>query len=113
MQKFFQHLKGDRGIWLIIAVLTLISVLAVYTSTSGLAFQKKDGDTEYYLLKHMALMALSLLLMYFIHKIDYRAFARFANVLMIISGLLLLYTLVQGRQAEVLVAKAQQISGTH
>ncbi|MFO0486282.1 MAG: FtsW/RodA/SpoVE family cell cycle protein, partial [Sphingobacteriia bacterium] len=101
MQVFTYHLKGDRGIWLIIALLTLISVLAVYTSTSGLAFQQREGSTEYYLLKHVALMALGLLMMFLVHRIDYRAFARFANLLLAISALLLFYTLFQGQAAEV------------
>jgi cell division protein FtsW len=95
------YLRGDRGIWLIIALLTLVSVLAVYSTTGALAFRRQDGDTEHYLLRHMLFLALGLFLIYLVHKIDYKTFARFANVFMVISALLLLYTLLQGAQAEV------------
>ncbi|MBX3102691.1 MAG: FtsW/RodA/SpoVE family cell cycle protein [Bacteroidetes bacterium] len=100
-QSVQQYLRGDRGIWLIIALLTLVSVLAVYSTTGALAFRRQDGDTEYYLFRHIIFICLGLLLIYFVHKIDYRLFARFANLLMVISGLLLVYTLLQGAQAEV------------
>ena len=50
------YVKGDK--WLLIAVgfLTVLSVLAVYSSTSALAYQKMHGDTSYYLFRHFGML---------------------------------------------------------
>ena len=46
-------------LWLTIFLISLISLLAVYSSTSALAFKFKGGATEYYLVKHFVLLGLS------------------------------------------------------
>ena len=50
------YAKGDRTIWIVVLLLTLLSVLAVYTSTGTLAYAKQGGDTEHYLIKHTVLV---------------------------------------------------------
>ena len=44
--------KGDRYIWLVVFVLSVFSILAVYSSTETLAYKSAGGNTEYYLIKH-------------------------------------------------------------
>ena len=41
-----KNLKGDRGIWAIVACLLLASVLAVYSSTGTIAFKYNGGHAE-------------------------------------------------------------------
>ena len=49
--------KGDKVIWAIVIVLTLISLLVVYSSTGSLAY-KYSKSTESYLFKQFAFIIL-------------------------------------------------------
>ncbi|MBK8805850.1 MAG: FtsW/RodA/SpoVE family cell cycle protein [Bacteroidales bacterium] len=84
--------KGDKVIWRIIIALMLISVLSVYSSISLLAIQQKDGNTTFYIIKHMIIVGISLGIIYFFHKIDYRVYFKLAKVILISSIPLLLLT---------------------
>jgi len=88
--------KGDKVIWAIVVILSLVSVLAVYSSTGSLAYRMQQGDTEYYLFKQFAVLALGLLIIYFSHRVNYTVYSRIALLLFLISIPLLFYTLVFG-----------------
>jgi cell division protein FtsW len=83
--------KGDRVIWGIVVILTLISLLVVYSSTGSLAY-KYSKSTESYLFKQFAFIILGLLVIYFAHRVNYTLYARAAKILFIISIPLLIYT---------------------
>ncbi len=89
-------IQGDRWIWLIVILLSLVSLLAVYSSTGTLAYRYHAGNTEYYLLKHFSLLALGLLIMYIAHLADYRIYSRVAQLLLLLSIPLLIVTLLLG-----------------
>src|ERR1700759_3565733 len=95
MNRILDNTKGDRWIWVIVILLSLISLLAVYSSTGTLAYKKGVG-VESILMKHVAMMLGGLGLMYISHKLDYRYYAGISKLLMIITIPLLLYTLVFG-----------------
>jgi cell division protein FtsW len=90
------HLKGDKTIWLIVGILTVISLLVVYSSTGTLAYKARGGNTEYYLIKHGSLAVIGLVLMYFVHHLPFRYFSRVAQIGLWFSVPLLVYTLVKG-----------------
>ncbi len=90
------HLRGDRQIWLILLLLSLISVIVVYSSVSALAYRKTDGNTEYYLFKHAGLLLAGLFFTFIVHKINIVEYAGIAKVLLWLTPLLLLYTLFRG-----------------
>lgn len=89
-------IKGDKVIWGVVIILSVFSILAVYSSTTTLAYRFKQGNTEYYLLKHMSILFFGFFLMYLAHKIKYVYYARISQLALIISIPLLLYTLVFG-----------------
>ncbi|MFN3529265.1 MAG: FtsW/RodA/SpoVE family cell cycle protein [Bacteroidia bacterium] len=89
-------LRGDRTIWLIVGILTLASMLVVYSSTGTLAYKARGGNTEYFLIKHSALAVFGLIVMYFVHHLPYRYFSRIAQILLFLSIPLLVYTLIKG-----------------
>lgn len=95
MNRILDNTKGDRWIWLIVIMLSAISLLAVYSSTGTLAFKRGVG-VESILMKHLAMVVGGIALMYFSHKVDYRYYAGISKLLMIITIPLLLYTLVFG-----------------
>jgi len=96
IEYIFSKTRGDKFIWLTVLFFTLISMLAVYSSTGSLAFKMQDGNTEYYLLKHFLTFGFGLLLMYFAHRINYKFYSRVAQILLIVSIPLLIYTLFFG-----------------
>ncbi|WP_299251146.1 FtsW/RodA/SpoVE family cell cycle protein [uncultured Cytophaga sp.] len=91
-----ENLKGDPFIWAIIMFLSLISVAVVYSASSSLAFQKKDGDTLYYLIKHGGLIIGSLILVWLAHKVDYKYYSRLSRFALIISVPILVFTFIMG-----------------
>ncbi|MGB3849619.1 MAG: FtsW/RodA/SpoVE family cell cycle protein [Tunicatimonas sp.] len=87
-----KYLKGDPVIWFVVLALSALGVLVVYSAASSLAYRVRGGNTEYYLFKHTSLLLLSLLAMWFTHRVDYRYFARISTLALILSVPLLLYT---------------------
>ncbi|HMJ48185.1 MAG TPA: putative peptidoglycan glycosyltransferase FtsW [Ferruginibacter sp.] len=89
--------RGDRVIWAIVIILTLASLLLVYSSTGSLAY-KMSKSTESYLFKQFAFIILGLIVIYWAHRINYTIYSRVALVLFLVSIPLLLYTLFFGVQ---------------
>jgi len=96
MRKFLQNLKGDKVIWAVVLLLSVFSVLAVYSSTGTLAYRNKSGNTEYYLIKHLFILVLGLVLMYIAHQIRYTLYAKFSFIAIFAAVCLLGYTLFFG-----------------
>lgn len=95
IQAILNQTKGDRWIWLIIILLSLISVLAVYSATGTLAYKRGVGS-ESLMFKHFLFIVLGFVLIYFAHLLDYRYYAGISKILMVVTIPLLLYTLVFG-----------------
>lgn len=93
-----KRLHGDKMIWIVIFLISLVSLLAIYSSTSALAFRSQGGNTEYYVLRHLVLLGLGFVVMFAVHHINYRIFARISNALLLMTIPLLLYTLLQGSE---------------
>ena len=89
--------RGDRVIWAIVVILTIASLLLVYSSTGSLAY-RMSKSTESYLFKQFAFIMLGLMVIYFAHRINYTIYSRVALILFLVSIPLLLYTLLFGVQ---------------
>ena len=50
--------RGDKVIWALVLLLVLVSLLAVYSATGSLAYKKYKGNTEVYLFKQIAFIAI-------------------------------------------------------
>lgn len=96
MRELFSNIHGDKKIWLLSCVLGLISILAVYSSVSALAFKRSDGLPEQIILKHVIIMGVGFVLMYFIHKVKFTYFSKLSVLFMWVSAGLLLLTLIKG-----------------
>ena len=93
--KFFNRTKGDKVIWAIVILLTLVSILVVYSSVGSLAY-KMNRSTESYLFKQIAFIVLGVLIIYFAHRVNYTIYSRVATILFLLSIPLLFYTLKFG-----------------
>lgn len=88
--------RGDKYIWGIVLLLSLISILVVYSATGSLAYKMYRGNTSIYLFKQVSFTMLGLMVIYFLHRINYTIFSRIAALLFWISIPLLIYTLFFG-----------------
>jgi cell division protein FtsW len=97
--KLFNYLKGDKVIWAIMFLLSLLSILVVYSAVVTLAHKFKQGNTEYYLVKHFVIIALGFGLAYLFHKIKYTVFSKVAQVGFFLCMPLLVFTYLKGVSA--------------
>ncbi len=96
MQNIFRYIKGDKVIWSVVLLLSIFSLLAVYSSTGTLAYRYQGGNTEYYMLKHLIILFLGLFFMYLAHKIKYIYYSPLFKLALIIAIPLLFVTLFYG-----------------
>ncbi len=89
--------KGDRWIWIIILLLSMISIMAVYSATGAIAYKKGVSVERYLLFKHVIFVVLGVVMIYVAHLLDYRYYAGISKILMIVTVPLLVYTLVFGQ----------------
>jgi cell division protein FtsW len=95
MQKYLSQVKGDKVLWAIVLVLSLFSLLAVFSATGSLAY-RMDKNPSYYMVKQLGVLVLGLYIIYRVHKINYTRFAAWSVILYFLSLPLLVYTLFFG-----------------
>lgn len=96
INSLLERTKGDRWIWLIIIMLSMISIMAVYSATGTIAYKKGVAVEKYLLYKHVIFVLLGISMIYISHLLDYKYYAGISKVLMIITIPLLIYTLIFG-----------------
>jgi cell division protein FtsW len=96
VEQLLNRTKGDRIIWGVVIVLSLVSLMAVYSSTGSLAYRMYKGHTEIYLVKQLGVLLAGLGIIYLAHKVNYTIYSNIAVLLFAISIPLLLYTLFFG-----------------
>ncbi len=95
MAKRFKKLHGDQIIWLVILLLALISIIAVYSSSSSLAY-KNDTTTFAYLFKQMAYVLIGFTGLLICYRIPLKWYRMGSLILLLISAALLLYIVFKG-----------------
>jgi cell division protein FtsW len=95
VRRIFQHIKGDRTIWALVAILALFSFMPVYSASANLV-SIVGGSTLGYLIKHVVLLLMGFAIIYAVHKIPYRYFSGGSVLLLPIVFFLLIFTLAQG-----------------
>ncbi len=95
MEQLLNRTKGDKVIWGVVIVLSLISLMAVYSSTSSLAYRMHKHN-EMYLVKQLGVLLAGLVIIYFSHKVNYTVYSNIAILLFAISIPLLIFTLFYG-----------------
>jgi cell division protein FtsW len=91
-----QKTRGDKVIWALVLLLGLVSLLIVYSATGSLAYKMYKGNTEVYLFKQIAFIAIGFVIIYFAHRVNYTIYSKVAKILYLLSVPLLLYTLFFG-----------------
>ncbi len=91
-----QRTRGDKYIWGLVLLLSLISILVVYSATGSLAYKMYRGNTSFYLFKQIIFTLIGLLVVFALHRVNYTVFSRVATILFVLSVPLLIYTLFFG-----------------
>ena len=91
-----QRTRGDKYIWGLVLLLSLISILVVYSATGSLAYKMYRGNTSFYLFKQIVFTLIGLLVVFGLHRVNYTVFSRVATILFILAVPLLIYTLFFG-----------------
>lgn len=85
--------------WLIVALLSLFSLLIVYSTSGSEAYKfNATHDTEYYLVRQLVFIGSGLMLMYTAYKLHYMVYAKLAPIMMVIAVPLLVYTALFGEK---------------
>ncbi|MCA0430694.1 MAG: FtsW/RodA/SpoVE family cell cycle protein [Bacteroidetes bacterium] len=95
----FNYLKGDKVVWAIMFLLSLLSILVVYSAVVTLAHKFQQGKSEFYLLKQFIFVCIGFLVAYLVHKLKYTLFSRISQIGFLICIPLLIYTLAKGVSA--------------
>ncbi|PQJ80725.1 FtsW/RodA/SpoVE family cell cycle protein [Polaribacter porphyrae] len=96
MKTIFQHIKGDKTIWAIVAILAILSFMPVYSASTNLVYVVGSGSTLGHLAKHIMLLLMGFGIIYGVHKIPYRYFSGGSVLMLPIVIVLLIVTLSQG-----------------
>ena len=91
-----KYIQGDKVIWVLAIMLSVVSLLAIYSSTGSLAWLQRNGNTEYYLVKQLITVFLGLFFMLLVHRSRYQYFSFSGLILFYISIPLLIATLLWG-----------------
>jgi cell division protein FtsW len=94
----YYNLKGDKIIWMIVALLGVFSILAVYSAVGSMAYKVRGGNTEYYLIQQIVFISLGLGLTYICYLLHYMQYSKLAPLLLIITIPLLIYTVGFGTE---------------
>ena len=81
---------------MMVLFLYIVSVLAVYSSTTTLAYRFRAGNTEYYVVRHFLIIILGVGLLFLSHNIRYSYYSRISQIAIYIAVPLLLFTLIRG-----------------
>ena len=91
-----KYLKGDKVIWAVVFLLSILSLLAVYSSIVTLAYKYHGGDTLYYLFKHGMMLLIGFGFMLLVHRLNFKYYSRISQIALYVSAPLLILTLSFG-----------------
>jgi cell division protein FtsW len=89
--------RGDRVIWIVLLLLSLLSLLIVYSSTGALAYRQASGNTMYFLIRQIFFLGAGLgLMLVMVNFLSVKIYSILANLLIYLSiGLLLVSVAMQ------------------
>lgn len=96
MIDLLHKLRGDRVIWVTALFLGLISLIAVYSSISSLAFKREGGGTLHFLFKHGLMLATGGVIMFYASRLRYTVYSKLSQLALPVTAGLLLLTLLLG-----------------
>ena len=89
-------IRGDRVLWVALALLSIFSFLPVFSASSNLTYVLGQGTPWSHLLKHFIVLLFGFGLIYVLNKIPYQYFKGISILALPLTIFLLIYTATQG-----------------
>lgn len=88
-------IRGDKVIWIILLLLSLFSVLIVYSSTGALAYRRAGGATGYYLVRQVFFLAAGFsIIIFLVHVIPVKFYSIISRIAVLLSISLLIIAVI-------------------
>lgn len=97
LEKTKNLFQGDKVIWMVVAILTFMSLLTVYSASESVANRSYHGNNAFVLLRHAVMLMLGLACMFAASRLNYKRYSRLLLLLFWIAIPLLVYTLFFGQ----------------
>jgi cell division protein FtsW len=91
--------EGDKIIWIIVAILSIFSMIVIYSAASGLSDDLMKQNFLFYLRSHGFNLILGFILIYIVHLVDFRWFSKFSKIGIVIGLILLIATIAFGKES--------------
>ncbi len=72
--------RGDKTLWIIVAILCITSILVVYSSTVSMAYRKAEGDTSFFVLRQLRFILAGFFATIVVHWIEPRFYLRMVRI---------------------------------
>jgi len=92
IKNFTDKIKGDKIIWIVVSILAIFSFLPIYSASSNFG----NGMILSSLLKHVSIVFVGFLIMFFTHMIPYKYFKGLSVIGIPIIIVVLVFTSMQG-----------------
>lgn len=92
-----KYLGGDRIIWAVVVLLSLYSLLAVYSTSGILVFRTPGSSSTYFVMRHGLFLVAGFIIIYLTHLVPYKYFSRLAQLMLVAAIPLLIITLFFGK----------------
>ncbi|MGX9987336.1 FtsW/RodA/SpoVE family cell cycle protein [Chryseobacterium sp. POL2] len=93
----FELLKGDKVLWMVIILISFLSIFPVYSASSNLEYIANNGTTTSHILKHMIFLVIGLGIMRGIGAIKYEYIGKLSSILLGVTVILLCITMFTGQ----------------
>ena len=87
--------SGNKDIWFVFLLLSLFSILGVYSASVGVSYRETGGDTFRYLIRHFSFLVIGMLTIILTRRIPTKSISKYIEALWIISIILLFVTIIQ------------------
>ena len=90
--------KGDKILWIVLILLSLVSLLIVYSATGKLAYKVADGDTVRYLVRQTVFILLGMgVMLFLVNFVPVKIYSILANLMVGITLIALIAAIIQFR----------------
>ncbi len=93
LQRLF---KGDKVIWILFAILCIVSLLSVFSASSMLAYHNSRPYAP--IVKHAFILLTSVLWVVVLHNFHYKRTGKISLIMLAVSVVLLIVTLLTGQE---------------
>jgi cell division protein FtsW len=92
-----KYLKGDKGIWAVVILLCLFSIVMALSASSNMAYRLADGNATPFWIKHVFFIIIGLIIILYLQHFKFKYFSRLSQVGLWLVVPLLLVTLAFGK----------------